>query len=338
MSKINETGVSETGTGVNETGANETGVNETGVNEAGVNETGAGITGTGRAEVFDLVEARWPAPANVRAFSTTRKGGISREQWATLNLSRNCGDDRASVQKNRILLRTLLPGRPNWLQQEHGTAVLDLDKRLIVDAGGAGVAAGGAGGAGTAGGVNAGGVDAGGVAGEDAEEDIDLSADASITSTAGQVCAVLTADCLPVVFCNTAGTKVAVAHAGWRGLAAGVLEATVAAMACDEGDVIAWMGPAIGPEAFEVGRDVYDAFCAADGEKGDPENCIAFKPHGDRWLADLYTLARLALARVGVVDVYGGKYCTYSDAERFFSYRRDGETGRMATLIWFDAA
>lgn len=280
-----------------------------------INETGVVMTGTGRAEVFDLVEASWPAPANVRAFSTTRKGGISREQWATLNLSRNCGDDRASVQKNRILLRTLLPGRPQWLQQEHGTAVLDVDKRLIVGAAG---------------------VDADGIAGEDAEEDVDLSADASITATAGQVCAVLTADCLPVVFCNKAGTQVAVAHAGWRGLAAGVLEATVAAMACDEGDVIAWMGPAIGPEAFEVGRDVYDAFCAADGEKGDPENCVAFKPHDDRWLADLYTLARLALARVGVVDVYGGKYCTYSDAERFFSYRRDGETGRMATLVWFD--
>ena len=284
------------------------------------------------ATVFDLVMADWPAPANVHAFSTTRKGGISREQWATLNLGRNCGDNRASVQKNRILLRTLLPSQPQWLQQEHGTTVLDLDAPVGEDAelGGAAsasaVAAAGAG---------------------DVGDDVDMGADAAMTATAGKVCAVLTADCLPVVFCNKAGTKVAAAHAGWRGLVGGVLESTVAAMGCDEGDVIAWMGPAIGPEAFEVGRDVYDAYCAADSENADSEsagnvnadteNCVAFKPHGDRWLADLYTLARLALARVGVVDVYGGKYCTYSDAERFFSYRRDGETGRMATLIWFEA-
>lgn len=258
--------------------------------------SGSEISGGG---VFDLVVADWPAPANVRAFSTTRKGGISREQWGSLNLGGNCGDDPSSVQKNRILLRSLLPCAPTWLQQVHGTAVLDLDSN--------------------------------------SDGDADLSADAAITATVGQVCAVLTADCLPVLFCNKAGTRVAAAHAGWRGLVGGVLESTVAAFDRKAGDIIAWMGPAIGPGAFEVGRDVYEAYCGT-GEGAYAENKVAFNPHGDRWLADLYTLARLALARVGVVDVYGGEHCTYSNAERFFSYRRDGETGRMATLIWIEPA
>jgi len=315
-----------------------------------MSEMGKGGAEIRGAAVFDLVMPDWPAPASVRAFTTTRKGGISREQWRSLNLSRNCGDDRKSVQKNRILLRTLLPGQPTWLKQVHGTTVLDLDAPVVVpdDEGNAVIGAG-------AKGVAAKGKSAAAkraavakAAAAVANEVIDEGADAAMTATAGKVCAVLTADCLPVVFCNKAGTRVAVAHAGWRGLAAGVLEATVAAMGCKKGEVIAWMGPAIGPEAFEVGRDVYDAFCSADAENGSAENghvenahvdnTVAFKPHGDRWLADLYTLARLALARVGVDDVYGGEYCTLTDVERFYSYRRDGETGRMATLVWIDPA
>lgn len=267
---------------------------------------------------FDLVMPDWPAPDNVRAFTTTRKGGISRVPWNTLNLGGNCGDDRGSVQKNRILLRSLLPSRPRWLKQVHGTHVFDLDAL------------------------------------EDGTLELEnpgvLEADAVLSAHNDRICAVLTADCLPVVFCNKKGTKVAAAHAGWRGLANGVLENTVAGMrggvkhrqtapggkaakVVQPGDIMAWMGPAIGPDAFEVGRDVYDTYCQAD-----EENVIAFKPHGDRWLADLYTLARLALARVGVVDVYGGEHCTYTNAERFFSYRRDGETGRMGTLIWLASA
>ena len=156
-------------------------------------------------------------------------------------------------------------------------------------------------------------------------------ADAIVSHHPGQVCAVLTADCLPVLFCNQAGTSVAAAHAGWRGLAAGVLEATVLSMECKPADLMAWLGPAIGPRAFEVGKDVYDTFVSLSAE-----NVIAFRPHGDRWLADLYRLARLALARIGVSQVLGGGYCTYSDSRKFYSYRRDGVTGRMASTIWLE--
>ncbi len=138
----------------------------------------------------------------------------------------------------------------------------------------------------------------------------------------------MTADCLPILLCDRAGTQVAAVHAGWRGLAGGVVEAAVTAM--DAPDLMAWMGPAIGPQAFEVGADVLQAFTEGLGGCRDE-----FTPSGEgRWLADLYRLARAVLSRVGVDDIYGGDYCTYSDSERFFSYRRDGQTGRMATLIW----
>ena len=239
--------------------------------------------------MLKLIQADWPAPPNVRAFTTTRAGGISRVPWNSLNLGGNCGDVRLHVQKNRILLRTDLPAKPYWLQQVHGTQVVSLDEDF----------------------------------------DPDQEADAAVCTTPARVCAVLTADCLPVVFCNKAGTRIAAAHAGWRGLANCVLEATVAAMDCKPTELMAWFGPAIGPQAFEVGQDVYDTFVQAD-----KSNASAFKTHSDRWLADLYMLARLALARVGVKKVYGGEYCTYTDQKKFFSYRRDGETGRMATVVW----
>lgn len=237
----------------------------------------------------DLVRPDWPAPANVRGFTTTRKGGVSVGPWASLNLGSNCGDEAQHVGQNQRILRALLPSDPGWLKQVHGNHV---------------VAWGGDAGAG---------------------------ADAIIAGQRAQVCAVLTADCLPVLFCDRRGSKVAAAHAGWRGLAAGVLEATVVAMACEPEQVMAWLGPAIGPQAFEVGRDVYDAFVHLNAE-----NSIAFKPHGDRWLADIYQLATLALIRAGIKQVSGGEYCTYSDPEKFFSYRRDRVTGRMASVIWLD--
>ncbi len=237
----------------------------------------------------DLIVPDWPAPANIRAFSTTRNGGFSETPWRSLNLGVRCGDEPQHTTKNRQLLRRLLPSEPHWLRQVHGNRVLDLDT----------------------------------------DRQPESEADAATCTTAGQVCAIVTADCLPVLFCNQAGTKIAAAHAGWRGLAAGVLEATVAAMDCQAGELLAWLGPAIGPNAFEVGQDVFDAFVHTD-----MDNAIAFKPHGDRWLADLYALARLALMRVGVERISGGQYCTYTQQEKFFSYRRDGETGRMATVIW----
>ena len=161
----------------------------------------------------------------------------------------------------------------------------------------------------------------------------DPEADAAFTRERGQVCAVLTADCLPVLFCDRAGSVVAAAHAGWRGLAAGVLEASVAALQCEPADILAWLGPAIGPKVFEVGEEVREAFVSDL-----PVAVTAFVPgQPGKWLADIYELARLRLARVGVRQVHGGGLCTYTDAERFYSFRRDKTTGRMASLIWLAA-
>lgn len=156
------------------------------------------------------------------------------------------------------------------------------------------------------------------------------TADASWTATPGTACAVLTADCLPALFCDRAGTRVAAAHAGWRGLAAGVLEASVASMQCETENILAWLGPAIGPQAFEVGDEVRDVFL-----RDMPEAELAFvQGRPGKWMADIYLLARLRLVRAGVAAVHGGGFCTFSDRERFYSYRRDGTTGRMASLIW----
>jgi hypothetical protein len=158
-------------------------------------------------------------------------------------------------------------------------------------------------------------------------------ADAAFTHEPGQVCAVLTADCLPVLFCDRAGSVVAAAHAGWRGLAGGVLETTVAAMQVAPGDILAWMGAAIGPQAFEVGEDVRQAFVVPH-----PEAAAAFLSHPaaatGKWLADIYQLARIRLNRMGVHAIYGGGRCTFNESDAFYSYRREGVTGRMASLIW----
>ena len=168
----------------------------------------------------------------------------------------------------------------------------------------------------------------------EAGTEADPQADACFSRTPGRVCAVLTADCLPVLFCDRAGRVVAAAHAGWRGLAGGVLEATVAAMAVPPGDILAWMGAAIGPQAFEVGDDVRDAFMVQH-----PDTAAAFVPQGasGKWLADIYALARIRMAHAGVHAVTGGGRCTFSEADAFFSYRRDGVTGRMASAIWLQA-
>ncbi len=243
------------------------------------------------ASEIEVIQADWPAPPNIRAFTTTRNGGFSQGPWSSLNLGTNCGDDPQHIEKNRRSLLRLLPSEPRWLNQVHGTNAVGWDKA----------------------------------------NDPEIKADAIVASQTGQVCAVLTADCLPVLFCNQAGSHIAAAHAGWRGLAAGVLQTTALAMDCKPADLMAWLGPAIGPQAFEVGKDVYDAFVNQN-----PENTTAFKPHGDRWLADLYQLARQALNGVGVRQVWGGGNCTYSAPEKFFSYRRDEVTGRMASLIWIE--
>lgn len=237
-----------------------------------------------------LIVPDWPAPSNVRALVTTRGGGVSASPYGSFNLGAHVGDLPEAVAENRSRLRCLLPDEPVWLDQVHGTTVLEADCA-------AGLA----------------------------------QADASLARRPGVVCSVMTADCLPVLFCDDTGSVVAAAHAGWRGLAAGVLEATVARMAVAPECVLAWLGPAIGPTAFEVGAEVRDAFVAAD-----PGAAEAFVGHQqpDKWLADLFMLARRRLVRAGVSRVYGGGLCTVSDVARFYSYRRDGVTGRFASMVW----
>lgn len=236
------------------------------------------------------IAADWPAPANVHAGASTRVGGVSAGAWATLNLGGHVGDDPAAVAENRRRLARWcrLPAEPTWLQQVHGTTV--------VEAAGSGPTP---------------------------------EADGSFARQPGAVCAILTADCLPVLFCDRRGTEVAAAHAGWRGLAGGVLEATIAAMETPAAELLVWLGPAIGPTAFEVDADVRAAFVEAD-----PAHAAAFHATGDKYLADIYALARRALTEAGVGAIHGGGCCTVSDPERFFSYRRDGTCGRMASLVW----
>lgn len=249
---------------------------------------------------------RWPIPPVVHALATTRAGGVSTGAWAGLNLGLATGDDRDRVLRNRALLRGQLPAAPRWLRQVHGARVVDA----------AAVAAGG---------------------GDDGAAAV-VEADAAFAAGPGIVAAVLTADCLPVLFADAAGRCVAAAHAGWRGLAGGVLQATAHAMRARMSDpgarLVAWLGPAIGPDHFEVGADVLDAMGAAL-----PDARAAFVQRGSgKFHADLDALARMALAQAGVNDVHGGGDCTYCDAARFYSYRRDGSTGRQATLIWINAS
>ncbi|NIP18843.1 MAG: peptidoglycan editing factor PgeF [Xanthomonadales bacterium] len=239
----------------------------------------------------ELIQPDWPAPGAVRAFTTTRRGGVSQGVWHSLNLGAHCGDDAGAVRRNRQQLRSLLPAEPLWLDQVHGSQVVE----------------------------HAGG------------QDRQPTADGAVARQPGQVCAVLTADCLPVLLCDTRGRCVAAAHAGWRGLAAGILESTVEAMCVAPERVMAWLGPGIGPRAYEVGAEVREAFV-----RGDAGAAKAFAPHGDRWLADLYLLARRRLEGTGIVQVFGGGLCTHDEPRRFFSHRRDGQTGRMATVIWLE--
>ena len=235
----------------------------------------------------------WPAPARVRAFVTTREGGVSKGEYGSMNLGTRCGDEAGAVARNRLIVREHLPQFPRWLAQVHGTAVADLDALGELDV---------------------------------------AAADAAAVSTPERVAVVLTADCLPVFLCREDGSRVAVAHAGWRGLAAGVLENAVSALGGEASRVLAWLGPAIGPAAFEVGPEVREAFVA-----GHPEAQGAFVPRdGAKYLADLYALARLRLARAGVESVSGGGFCTYTERERFFSYRRVKESGRLGAFIWID--
>ena len=238
----------------------------------------------------------WPAPRNVHALQTTRNGGMSSTPYDSLNLGDHVGDTPLAVARNRMLLEPLLPSEPVWLKQVHGTVVANAH-----------------------------------------DADCWPEADACVSSRAGAVCVVMTADCLPVLLCDEQGSMVGAVHAGWRGLCDGVIEQAVRTMNVQPATLMAWLGPAIGSRKFEVGEEVRAAFIARQ-----PQAVAAFSPspgvltqgEDEKYLADIYRLARLRLNALGITRIYGGGLCTYTDEERFFSYRRDGVTGRTGTFIW----
>jgi polyphenol oxidase len=245
-----------------------------------------------------VLRAEWPAPARVRAAFSLRAGGVSCGPYASLNLAAHVGDEPAAVAANRARLRSTLalPQEPLWLTQVHGTRVHDADLRL------------------------------------GAHTSSPPEADAAVTRTLGTVLAVLIADCMPVLLCRRDGAGIAIAHAGWRGLAGGVMEAALGKLGAPADEVLAWLGPVIGPRHFEVGDEVHEAFCRHDVRAG---AAFARNPRG-RWQCDLHQLAMQRLAGLGVCSVYGAKRCTFQESDRFYSYRRDGTTGRMAALIWME--
>jgi len=248
---------------------------------------------------LQLLQPDWPAPANIHAWSTSRVQGISEAPYDGLNLAQHVGDQPAAVEQNRQHLAQVLalPSSPLWLNQVHGRQVVNAAEWVHMG-----------------------------------EPGSQPEADAAYSLQAAVVCVVMTADCLPLLVCNQRGDKVAAVHAGWRGLAAGVIESTLAALQEPAEELLVWLGPAIGPTAFEVGEDVRQAFIAEDAV-----TASAFQQNRPgHYLADIYALARRRLQAFGVQAIYGGGYCTFDDADHFYSYRRDGKTGRQASLIWFD--
>lgn len=246
----------------------------------------------------DWIIPDWPAPVAVKSLFTTRNGGISHsagEAYATMNIGAHVNDNPTDVAHNRALLSAHLPAQPQWLKQIHGTEPVRIECVSTANPEG----------------------------------------DAAYSRHPGVVCAIMVADCLPVFLCDTAGTVVAIAHAGWRGLAGGIIEKTIEAMDAERDKLIAWLGPAIGPKHFEVGSDVYDAFIQHSPATEGAFSAI-HRTHEKKWLADIFLLTRQRLTENGVTAIYGGGICTYSDPQRFYSYRRDGETGRMAALIWLE--
>ncbi len=240
-----------------------------------------------------LLQVEWSAPSRVGAAFSLRAGGVSGVPWDSLNLGAHVGDAAEAVAENRRRLAAALSlsATPLWLQQVHGARVLDMDAQGVPAA---------------------------------------EPADAAVTREPGKVLAILVADCMPVLFASDDGQVIGAAHAGWRGLAAGVLEATMAAMKVPAAKLCAWLGPAIGPEHFEVGAEVRAAFVA-----GNPAAAAAFStnPRG-HWQCDLALLARQRLSAAGLGSIASAAHCTYADAARCYSYRRDGQTGRMAALLW----
>jgi hypothetical protein len=250
---------------------------------------------------LNTIEPSWTVSQRIQAFCTTRQGGISKPPFNSLNLGLNAGDDLADVLQNRSIVRSELPAEPLWLKQTHGVTVSTPTSRSALAIG-------------------------------------PFEADASVTNIPNEVLAILAADCMPVLFASKSGDVIGAAHAGWRGLSGGVLENTINEMIAlslglTTSDISAWLGPAIGPSAFEVGEDVLQAFA----EQGESILSKAFIPvigTPGKYLADLYLLARDRLRALGIVQINGGEFCTLSNPEHFFSYRRDKATGRFASLIW----
>ncbi|WP_416192240.1 peptidoglycan editing factor PgeF [Neisseria sp. CCUG12390] len=239
-----------------------------------------------------FLTADWPAPANVKTLITTRNGGVSEKPFHSLNVGTHVGDHPEHVARNREIVQNRVGLPVAYLNQIHSNIA-----------------------------VNA----------ADAVSAL-IDADAAVDTTGQAACASMTADCLPVLFCDKAGTVVAAAHAGWRGLAGGVLQNTVRAMGVQPLEIMAYLGPAIGSEAFEVGQDVFDAFAAQMPEAESAFEAIG----GGKYLADIYALARMVLQCEGVDMVYGGTHCTVLERDTFFSYRRDGQTGRMVSVVWLE--
>ncbi len=249
-------------------------------------------TSVGLMHSFDWITPHWPAPENVACISTSRYGGFSRGKYSSLNLAAHVGDEARCVKKNRTLLvnELQLSGEPTWLNQQHGNTAIRLT----------------------------------------ASTEDNVQADAAYTMETGIVCAILTADCLPVLLCNRHGSCVAAVHAGWRGLLKGVLENALNVLPVDVSQLICWLGPAIGPCKFEVGEAVRQKFIDRD-----KRHQKAFRPgRPGKYAVDIYQISRNILVTHGVRAIFGGEHCTYTENERFFSYRRDGVTGRMATMIW----
>lgn len=253
------------------------------------------------AEVESFFIPDWPAPANVKACISLRQGGASKPPYLSNNLALHVDDDSAVVEANRQQLIELanIPGQPQWLEQIHGTKLVEAQSDGLV-----------------------------------------RTADACYSKATDQPCTVLTADCLPLLICDKAGSQVAAVHAGWRGLADGIVREALATFKVPSHDLLIYLGPAIGPEEFEVGIDVLEA-CFEEALSSEHAEAISecFTPslkHPLKFYADLYALARAELQALGVDggDIYGGDVCTCRDADRFFSYRRDGVTGRMASIIW----
>jgi len=243
----------------------------------------------------EVIQPDWQLPDNVRAFCTTRVGGVSKGEYCSNNLALHVDDAESDVLENRLRLseKFAMPSQPIWLNQVHSTMVADASTDMPND---------------------------------------EIEADASYTNQKGIVLSVMTADCLPILLCDKSGTQVAAVHAGWRGLLDGIIENAVNRFSVKGPDVVAWLGPAIGPLAFEVGADVRDGFVEKDLDA-----IQAFRLCSEhKWLANIYQLARQRLNNMGIESIFGGDFCTFTDEERFYSYRRDKVCGRMASLIWLD--